>query len=75
MWLMGDFNSWNKFEHPLKKLEYGKWELKLSPKTNGECQVEHLSKLKLVIKGPDPSFTLCVSCGSILWPYPRPIKL
>jgi len=32
MWLMGDFNNWNKFEHKFKKLDYGKWELTLPPK-------------------------------------------
>jgi 1,4-alpha-glucan branching enzyme len=48
---MGDFNNWNKHEYPLKKLEFGKWELKLAPKSNGECRIDHLSKLKLVIKG------------------------
>jgi 1,4-alpha-glucan branching enzyme len=53
MWLMGDFNNWNKFEYPLKKLEFGKWELKLPPKSNGDCVVEHMSRLKLVVKGPD----------------------
>jgi 1,4-alpha-glucan branching enzyme len=53
MWLMGDFNNWNKFELPLKKLDFGKWEIELPPKDNGECRVDHMSKLKLVIKGPD----------------------
>lgn len=53
MWLMGDFNDWNKFEYPLKKLEFGKWELKLPPKSTGECRVDHMSRLKLVVKGPD----------------------
>lgn len=51
MWLMGDFNNWNKYEFPFKKLEFGKWELKLQPKANGECLIDHLSKIKLVIKG------------------------
>ena len=48
---MGDFNHWKKYEYPLKRLEFGKWELKLPPKDNGECTIDHLSKLKLVIKG------------------------
>lgn len=50
---MGDFNNWNKYEYPLKKLEFGKWELKLAPNSNGECRVPHLSKLKLVVKSRD----------------------
>jgi len=48
---MGDFNNWNKYEYPFKKLEFGKWELRLQPKNNGECRIDHLSKIKLVIKG------------------------
>ena len=32
MWLFGDFNGWNKFEYPFKKLDFGKWEIKLPPK-------------------------------------------
>ena len=24
MWLMGDFNDWNQFSHPFKKLEFGR---------------------------------------------------
>ncbi len=35
------------------KLDFGKWEIELPPKDNGECRVDHMSKLKLVIKGPD----------------------
>ena len=50
---MGDFNNWNKYEYPMKKLDFGKWELKLAPAANGECRVAHLSKLKLVIKSRD----------------------
>ena len=48
---MGDFNGWKKYEYPFQKLEFGKWELKLAPKANGECRIDHLSKLKLVVKG------------------------
>ena len=53
MWLFGDFNKWNKFGQPFKKLDFGKWELTLKPTASGECAVPHLSKLKLVIKGHD----------------------
>lgn len=53
MWLYGDFNKWNKFECPFKKLDFGKWELILPPDANGECRVKHLSIIKLVIKGPN----------------------
>jgi len=52
MWLMGDFNNWKKFENPFCRLEFGKWEIKLGPNGQGECPVEHLSRLKVVIKSP-----------------------
>ncbi len=54
MWLYGDFNNWNKYECPFKKLEFGKFQLRLppNPKT-GKCAVKHLSKIKLVIKSAD----------------------
>ena len=50
MWLYGDFNNWSKFEHPLKKLDFGKWELVLPPTADGECRVKHMSIIKLVVK-------------------------
>ena len=50
MWLMGDFNNWNKYEHPFKKLEYGQWEIHLPPTVHGECPIPHMSRIKLVIK-------------------------
>ena len=53
MWLFGDFNNWNKFEYPFKKLEFGKFELKIPPMENGQCRVAHLSKIKLAIKSND----------------------
>lgn len=50
MWLMGDFNNWNKFANPFEKLEFGRWQIKLNPNDKGQCPVAHMSKLKLVIK-------------------------
>jgi 1,4-alpha-glucan branching enzyme len=50
MWLMGDFNKWNKYQHAFKKLEYGRWEIKFPPNANGDCLVPHMSRLKLAIK-------------------------
>ena len=44
MWLMGDFNNWNKFQNPFEKLEFGKWQIKLPPNT-----VEHMSRYKMGI--------------------------
>ncbi len=52
MWLYGDFNDWNKFSHPFRKLEFGKWRIVVPKDGDGRCSVKHLSKLKLVMKGP-----------------------
>ncbi len=52
-WLFGEFNDWNKFQHPFKKLSFGKWEIRLpADAKTGACAVPHLSKLKLAIKAP-----------------------
>ncbi|ERE74719.1 1,4-alpha-glucan-branching enzyme [Cricetulus griseus] len=48
VFLTGDFNGWNPFSHPYKKLEYGKWELCIPPKQNNSL-IPHGSKLKVVI--------------------------
>ncbi|KAH0507526.1 1,4-alpha-glucan-branching enzyme [Microtus ochrogaster] len=48
VFLTGDFNGWNPFSHPYKKLEYGKWELHIPPKQN-KSVIPHGSKLKVVI--------------------------
>ncbi|XP_046681961.1 1,4-alpha-glucan-branching enzyme [Homalodisca vitripennis] len=50
LFLFGDFNQWNKFAHPYKKLEYGKWELHIPPNEDGSCVMKHLSEVKLVIR-------------------------
>ncbi|XP_074155887.1 1,4-alpha-glucan-branching enzyme [Sminthopsis crassicaudata] len=49
VFLTGDFNGWNPFSYPYKKLEYGKWELYIPPKDNKSSVVPHGSKLKVVI--------------------------
>ncbi|XP_036610057.1 1,4-alpha-glucan-branching enzyme [Trichosurus vulpecula] len=49
VFLTGDFNGWNPFSYPYKKLEYGKWELSIPPKHNKSPVVPHGSKLKVVI--------------------------
>lgn len=50
VYLRGDFNDWNQTSHPYKKLDFGKWELKLPAKVDGSCPIDHLSKMKLVIR-------------------------
>ncbi|XP_035670501.1 1,4-alpha-glucan-branching enzyme-like isoform X1 [Branchiostoma floridae] len=50
LYLMGDFNGWNKTSHSFEKKPFGKWELVLPPKDDGSCPLDHLSKYKLVVK-------------------------
>ncbi|XP_062872486.1 1,4-alpha-glucan-branching enzyme isoform X3 [Trichomycterus rosablanca] len=49
LFLTGDFNDWDKFSHPYKKKEFGKWELHVPPKEDGSPAVAHNSKLKVVL--------------------------
>ncbi|XP_029795004.1 1,4-alpha-glucan-branching enzyme isoform X2 [Suricata suricatta] len=50
VFLTGDFNDWNPFSYPYKKLDYGKWELYIPPKQTKSLLVPHGSKLKVVIR-------------------------
>uniref|UniRef100_A0A9L0ISQ7 1,4-alpha-glucan branching enzyme n=1 Tax=Equus asinus TaxID=9793 RepID=A0A9L0ISQ7_EQUAS len=50
VFLTGDFNDWNPFSYPYKKLDYGKWDLYIPPKPNKSLLVPHGSKLKVVIR-------------------------
>ncbi|KAF7700169.1 1,4-alpha-glucan-branching enzyme [Silurus meridionalis] len=49
LFLTGDFNGWDKFSHPYKKMEFGKWELHIPPKEDNSPAVAHNSKLKVVL--------------------------
>ena len=50
VFLTGDFNDWNPFSYPYKKLDYGKWELYIPPKQNKSLIVLHGSKLKVAFQ-------------------------
>ncbi|XP_060819503.1 1,4-alpha-glucan-branching enzyme [Bombus pascuorum] len=50
LFLMGDFNGWNKTANSYKKLDYGKWELHLPPNADGSCPIKHLSEVKIIVK-------------------------
>ncbi|XP_007901760.1 1,4-alpha-glucan-branching enzyme isoform X2 [Callorhinchus milii] len=49
VFLVGDFNQWNTSSHPYKKLEFGKWELRIPPDARGFSPIPHKSKLKVLI--------------------------
>ncbi|KAF4025950.1 hypothetical protein G4228_018047 [Cervus hanglu yarkandensis] len=46
VFLTGDFNDWNPFSYPYKRLDFGKWELYIPPKQARSVLVPHGSKLK-----------------------------
>ncbi|KAG8450327.1 hypothetical protein GDO86_002831 [Hymenochirus boettgeri] len=49
VFLTGDFNGWNPFSHPYKKLDFGKWELHIPPHEDLSTIIPHGSKIKVVI--------------------------
>lgn len=50
VWLIGDFNGWNRESHPLKKFPNGVWQLKLPADA-----LAHGQKVKLHVIGADGS--------------------
>ncbi|KAJ7283973.1 glycoside hydrolase family 13 protein [Mycena rebaudengoi] len=45
--LIGDFNEWNRTSHPMKKDDFGVWEITLPPTSAGACAIPHDSKIKI----------------------------
>ncbi|KAL5508118.1 GLC3 [Sanghuangporus vaninii] len=45
--LIGDFNDWNRSSHPMKKNEFGVWEIKIPAKSPGQPAIPHDSKIKI----------------------------
>jgi len=45
--LIGDFNDWNRGSHPMKRDQYGVWEIVVPPVKPGVCAIPHDSKLKI----------------------------
>lgn len=48
---IGDFNGWNRQSHPMKKNEYGVWEITLPP-VNGKPAIPHNTKVKIDFQLP-----------------------
>lgn len=42
-------DQWNRMSHPLKKNEFGVWEITLPPKAPGVCAIAHDSKVKVSV--------------------------
>lgn len=45
--LIGDFNGWNRESHPMKRDQYGRWEITLPPLADGKEAIPHGSKVKV----------------------------
>ncbi|KAK3946285.1 glycoside hydrolase superfamily [Diplogelasinospora grovesii] len=50
--LIGDFNNWNRKSHPMKKNEFGVFEITVPPKANGQPAIDHNSKIKISLELP-----------------------
>lgn len=45
--LMGEFNDWNQTSHPMKKLDFGHWEILVPNKADGSAGIPHNTKIKV----------------------------
>jgi 1,4-alpha-glucan branching enzyme len=45
--LIGDFNNWDRQSHPMRKNNFGVWEIVLPPIAPGVCAIPHDSKVKI----------------------------
>ncbi|KAJ3933157.1 MAG: glycoside hydrolase family 13 protein [Lentinula lateritia] len=50
--LIGDFNDWNRSSHPMKKNDFGVWEITIAPTSVGQCAIPHDSKIKISMVTP-----------------------
>uniref|UniRef100_A0A1I8B6N8 1,4-alpha-glucan branching enzyme n=1 Tax=Meloidogyne hapla TaxID=6305 RepID=A0A1I8B6N8_MELHA len=50
MALVGDFNGWDTNANVYENIGFGKWSLKIKPKTDGNCPISHNSILKVAVK-------------------------
>lgn len=51
--LIGDFNQWNRISHPMKKDDFGVWEITVPAASPGVCAIAHDSKIKITMITPD----------------------
>ena len=47
--LVGDFNDWDRQSHPMKKNDFGVFEVVVPPNANGQPAVPHNSKVKIFL--------------------------
>ncbi|KAF9373256.1 alpha-1,4-glucan branching enzyme, partial [Podila verticillata] len=51
--LFGEFNDWNATSHPMKKNEYGVFEIFVPNNANGAPAIQHNTKVKITMIKPD----------------------
>ncbi|KAI9099550.1 glycoside hydrolase superfamily [Phlyctochytrium arcticum] len=51
--LFGEFNNWNRDSHPMKKNQFGVFEIVLPNKPNSELAIPHNTKVKICFVKPD----------------------
>ncbi|KRX26342.1 1,4-alpha-glucan-branching enzyme [Trichinella nelsoni] len=49
LFLIGDFNNWDRTAHPYDRKDFGKWELYIPPNADGSCPIPHKSVLKIMV--------------------------
>jgi 1,4-alpha-glucan branching enzyme len=51
--IFGDFNGWNREEFRCKKNEFGCFSITIKSNSDGTPRIQHNSKYKINIEGPD----------------------
>jgi hypothetical protein len=46
--LISSQDEWNRNSHPMKKDNYGVWEITVQPSASGACAIPHDSKVKVI---------------------------
>ncbi|KAK3997102.1 alpha-glucan branching enzyme [Cladorrhinum sp. PSN332] len=50
--LIGEFNNWDRSAHPMKKNEFGVFEITIPPTSDGQPAIPHNSKIKITLQLP-----------------------
>lgn len=50
MFLYSFIDGWQWEANPMKKLDFGKWEVVIPAKADGTCAINHLSEVKVIIR-------------------------
>ncbi|XP_073996402.1 1,4-alpha-glucan-branching enzyme [Rhodnius prolixus] len=50
LYLIGQFNNWDRTSHPYVKHDFGIWKLHIPPNLDGTAQINHLSEIKIAVR-------------------------